>query len=145
MQDGYFRAAHAEQSAADESPPPEPPSSPEESPAPPRRALRPRQPSAGPETQRRRPAALLGKHVCLPRSVWESLGIDHDLPADAPVFGFVVKLKRMAAGRFYEFFVDDARLCVNVKAALVLNVLKALKLNDEVCRSTCSADPPATE
>ena len=25
----------------------------------------------------------------------------------------------MAAGRFYECFVDDARLCVNVKAALV--------------------------
>ena len=116
MHDGYFRAAHT---AADESPALESPSMPDESPSPPRRALRPRQPSAGPETQRRRPAALLGKHVCLPRSVWESLGIDHNLPAAAPVCGFVVKLTRMAAGRFYEFFVDDARLCVNVKAALV--------------------------
>jgi len=115
FQDGYFRAAHT---AADETPALSP-SMPDESPSPPRRALRPRQPSAGPETQRRRPAALLGKHVCLPRSVWESLGVDHDLPADKPVCGFVVKMKPMATGRFYEFFVDDARLCVNVKAAIV--------------------------
>ena len=60
-----------------------------------------------------------------------------------------LRLRRQADAHgdraFYEFFVDDARLCVNVKAALVLNVLKALKLNDEVCRSTSSADPPATE
>ena len=97
------------------------------------RARNPAAPAGGAPRQARLPA----------RSVWKSLGID--LQADAPVCGFVVKLKRMAAGRFYEFFVDDARLCVNVKAALVLNVLKALKLNDEVCRSTCSADPPATE
>ena len=107
------------------------------------RARNPAAPAGGAPRQARLPA----------RSVWKSLGIDLpadeelgiDLQADAPVCGFVVKLKRMAAGRFYEFFVDDARLCVNVKAALVLNVLKALKLNDEVCRSTCSADPPATE
>ena len=90
---------------------------PDESPPPPRRALRPRQPSAGPAIQRHRPAALIGKHVCLPRSVWENLGID--LPAGKPVCGFVVKMKRMRAGRFFEFFIDDARLCVNVKAAIV--------------------------
>ena len=71
------------------------------------RARNPAAPAGGAPRQARLPA----------RSVWKSLGID--LQADAPVCGFVVKLKRMAAGRFYEFFVDDARLCVNVKAALI--------------------------
>ena len=138
LQDGYFRASRAQRPRPNEQ-------SPErererESEAPARPVLRPRRPqreNAPPRQRQRRVAqptspSLLRKHVCLPYWLWASLDIDHDRSsapaADTPVCGFVVKVKTMRGGPFYEVYIDEARLCVNIRADLVDQ--HAVMLND---------------